>query len=203
MRLEGLREQQLKLADKVVLEDSFSRVETVGGVDAAYEDGFAYGAAVVLDYETLDVLDEKTVKVKVTFPYIPTYLSFREYPVMERAFHLLKERPTVLMVDGNGILHPHKIGLASHAGVLLNHPTVGVAKSLLCGGVNDRHEVVYKGEVIGFELKATKAKPVYVSPGHMVSMETAVEIATKTSNTRIAEPVKKAHALAKRFKERV
>jgi deoxyribonuclease V len=202
MDLSGLRGRQLELAGRVVLEDSFDGIKSVGGVDVAYdrEGGLAYGACVVLDYESLDVVEERTVKTKITFPYVPPFLSFREYPVMERVYRRIKNRPTVLLVDGNGILHPYRIGLASHVGVLLDQPTIGVAKSLLCGRVDKGGRIVLDGRVVGYAHSTNKTKPIYVSPGHKVSLETSIKVVGKLCRHRIPEPIRIAHVRAGEMK---
>ena len=128
--------------------------------------------------------------------FISTYLSFREFPVIEKLFKMLENRPTVLMIDGNGVLHPRGAGIASHAGVLLDIPAIGVAKTLLCGEVTG-DKVMYEGRLIGNALKSGKAKnPVYVSPGHKISFETARSVVKSFCKYRIPEPVRQAHILS-------
>lgn len=207
--LRKLRKEQKILNKKVILDDTFEKIETVAGVDVAYSDNDAYGACVVFDYETKKIIDEKIVKTKIDFPYISTYLSFREYPVIEKIMKTLKEKPTVLMIDGNGILHPFGIGLASHAGVLLNILTIGVAKTLLCGKPEftpekegDFSRIIYKNKTIGFCLKSSKnAKPVFVSPGQKVSFETSLEVVKRFCKYRIPEPIRMADMVGKRMRK--
>lgn len=198
--LERLKAKQLQLASKVVLKDSFNEVESVGGVDVAYSTDSAYGALAVLDYKSLEVVEVKTACMETSFPYVPTFLSFREYPVIERLYSKLEFKPTVLLIDGNGILHPYGIGLASHTGVLLDTPTVGIAKSLLCGNINRKGEVELDNKVVGYALRTSSTKPIYVSPGHKISLETSLKIAKRFCKTRIPEPIKKAHAKAAELK---
>ena len=144
-----------------------------------------------------------TCQVKI--PYIPTLLSFREIPPAMAAIRKLKIQPDVFLVDAQGLAHPYRCGFASHLGLILDKPTIGAAKSRLIGSEveqNGETFLVDKGEVIG-ALVTTKAgaKPVYVSIGHMVSLETAIKIVRHCSKSRIPEPLRLAHVLA--TKERI
>ncbi len=200
--LNKLREEQNKLVDQVVIEDKFESLEKIAGVDVSYADGVAYGALTSWDEDKK--VNEVVVEVDVKFPYIPTYLSYRELPVLldliEKA-----EIPDAIMVDGNGYLHPRNLGLASHLGVVTDIPTVGVAKSLLLGEVegeinhsNPVSPVRHDGKVVGYAfLSSSRAKnPIYVSAGHRMSHHTALELVKEYSMYRIPEPVRHAHRLA-------
>lgn len=201
--LRKLRDEQLEIGDNVRLEDVFDNIKTVAGFDVAFpKNDFdeCVGACVVMDYKTWDVIEEKTVSMKTLFPYIPTYLSFREFPVINKIFNKLEVDPSVLMMDGNGILHPYSIGIASYAGVKLFKPSIGVAKSLLFGKL-ENETVKFNGEKIGmpFFSSARIIRPVYVSPGNMISFDTALKVVRKMSKFRIPEPTRRAHILASAF----
>ncbi|HIH00863.1 TPA: hypothetical protein HA259_02070 [Thermoplasmata archaeon] len=134
------------------------------------------------------------------FPYIPTYLAYRELPLVKPLVTGLEEG-TLLMYDGNGILHPEGFGVASHAGVLFGLPTIGVAKRLLCGstaesGKSDAVVVRVKGKVAGYALSRGSSAPVYVSPGHGVGHKQTLSVARSFLKYRIPEPVRAAHAFA-------
>ncbi len=202
--LKTLREEQMRLKKFIKLEDDFSKIKTVGGVDVAYDDK-GYGACVVYDYEDLTILEKRTLGIEVGIPYIPTYLTFRELPVIEGLIKNLKNKPTMLLIDGNGVLHPYGMGIASHVGVKLDIPTIGVAKNLLCGNikkevkkVGDYSEVVYEGKVIGYALKSSSRskKLIYISPGHKVTFDTALNVVKRFCKHKIPEPIREAHALA-------
>ncbi len=199
--LKILRQEQISLADQVILKDSFKKVESVGGVDIAYSNNMAFGAYVLFDYNG-KILEEHVIKTKVEFPYIPTYLTYREYPIIEKLIMKGKSNPTVLMVDGNGILHPFGIGIATHVGLKLKLSTIGVAKNLLCGElkkmpiIGNFSPVLYGEEVIGYGYRSTKYKPIYISPGHKISFEAVAKIIKHFCKTRIPEPLKSAHHLA-------
>ena len=200
--LKKLRKEQINLSKKIVLKNHFKKIETVAGFDVAYpknEFEPACGACVVMDYITKEILEEKTVFMKTSFPYISTYLAYRELPVIKKLFDSLESKPTVLMFDGNGILHPYGFGLASHAGVVLDKPSIGVAKNLLYGNI-EKNVVKINNEKRGYVFYASDKikKPVFVSPGHKISFETTIEIVKNMSLYKMPEPLRKAHFLAKK-----
>ena len=192
---------QVCLSKKLILEDKLpQKIRTVGGVDVHYAGNMGIGATTVVDYESLELLETRVAICEVKMPYIPTLLSFRELPPAVAAVKKLKLKPDVFLVDAQGLAHPFRCGFASHLGLALGKPTVGAAKSKLIGTEvekDSRTLLVDRGEVIG-EAVTTKpgAKPIYVSIGHMVSLETAVEIVRHCAKTRIPEPLRQAHNLA-------
>lgn len=202
--LAKLREKQEELASKVSLEDGFKRVRTVGGIDVAYKGDSAFAACVILDVEKMKLVEERRLSGKVSFPYVSTYLSYRELPMIKKIFNRLKTKPDVLMIDGNGILHPRRIGIASHAGLELNVPTIGVTKRLLLGKlgktpkkIGDFSSIIHEGCVLGMALKSSKSdRYVFVSPGHMISMKSALDLSRKLCFHRIPEPTRRAHRMA-------
>jgi deoxyribonuclease V len=177
------------------------KVVTVAGVDVAYEGEHGFAAMVSVDYSTGEVAETTIAEGDARFPYIPTYLSFREIPIIRP---LLANMPkdTVVMYDGNGILHPHGFGIASQLGVAFDVPTVGIAKKLLCGELSGTwnrgvRPVVYKGRTIGHAIaRRNDSKPVFASVGHRVSVEQAVDIARSLQRFRVPEPVRLAHIAA-------
>ncbi|MEW6070176.1 MAG: endonuclease V, partial [Candidatus Thermoplasmatota archaeon] len=205
--LRNLINLQKKLARKLILEDKFKKLECIAGIDVSYYDNIGIGACAVLDYRSKKILEAKTVSKKVNFPYIPTYLAFRELPAIKEVISKLRKKPDILMIDGNGVLHPLGIGIASHAGVVLNIPTIGVAKTLLCGKVEktrlragESTKIFYNSKLVGFCLKTVKdAKPIYISPGHKVSFETTLEIVKYLSVSRIPEPLRLADSISRKI----
>ena len=208
--LERARESQRKLSKKVIKEDRLpEKIGYIAGVDVAYLGKFAFGAVAVLEYTSLKLIETKTSKVEVKFPYIPTLLSFREVSPAMAAIRKLNVEPDVFLVDGQGIAHPFRFGFASHLGVVLNKPTIGVAKSLLCGKIEKNPEkegeftfIYDNNEVIGAVLLSKWGfKPIYVSVGHMVSLENAVKIVKNcVRKYRIPEPIRMAHIAANKMK---
>ncbi len=196
------RESQAHLSKRLSTKNMLpDRIRLVAGVDAAYFGGLAFGAAVVFDYESMRGMEAQTAVRRVCFPYIPTLFSFRELPIVAAAIGKLTLQPDIILVDAHGRAHPLRFGFASHLGVVLGKPTIGVAKRRLVGEkklVGQETLLLDRGEVIG-AVVATKqgAKPVYVSGGHMISLETAVEVVRHcTRNNRLPEPIRAAHELA-------
>jgi deoxyribonuclease V len=198
---------QEQLRDRVVVSDRFGPVERVAGIDVGFEDDgkVARAAVVVLDFPGLALRAQAIARQPVRFPYVPGYLSFREIPAVLDALAQLRVTPDVILCDGQGIAHPRRLGIASHLGVLLDIPTVGVAKSRLCGRYEE--PPAQKGawtrlrdgaEVIGAVLRTrASAKPLYVSPGHRVSLATAIDLVMRcTTRYRLPETTRAAHRLA-------
>lgn len=206
--LKRMRKEQLKLKKKVVTEDAFNSIKNVVGVDVAYKRRnnrlTACAAYVIFDFRDRRLMEKGWVYDDVTIPYIPTYLAYTELPLVKKLWSRMEIKPSVMMMDGNGVLHPYKMGLASHVGVVLNIPTIGVAKSFLCG-VLKRKKMDgcfiedENGENIGYAFMSySSAKnPIYISPGHRVSLDTAIKIVKHFSVYRVPEPVRQAHILAK------
>lgn len=210
--VEKARRIQRELSKKIVFDDYISpeNIRFVAGVDVAYVRDMAIGAAAVLKYDSLKTVEYAVARCRTTFTYVPTLLSFREIPPAFSCLKLLKIEPDVVLVDGHGYAHPFRCGFASHLGVVMNKPTVGVAKKLLCGSVGEFNDegnalIVHEGEVVGMAV-ITKpgTKPVYVSVGHMVSLDTAVKIVKYcTRNTRVPQPIREAHLKANREKQKL
>lgn len=201
--LQELKRIQEKVASLVVRGDEITELSTVGGCDVSFAvEDKAYAACAILDYKTLSVLRTKVVKVRVTFPYIPTFLAFRELEPMLKAVEGMDA--SVYIIGAQGILHPRRAGLASHLGVILDKPTIGVAKSPLCGKVEEPEDKdgaigwVRDGEeIIGAAVRISKGrKPLYVSIGHKVSLETAIRLTLETTRSTLPEPLLIAHRLA-------
>jgi deoxyribonuclease V len=203
---------QRRLSKKLLFEDILPEtVDYVAGVDVAYLEGTSIGAVAVLDYGTLSLVEFQVAHVKTNFSYVPTFLSFREIPPAYSAIRQLQIKPDVFLVDGQGFAHPYRLGFASHLGLILDKPTVGVAKSLLCGKVEPVDEGGWvaalkdKGEFIGAVVVTKQGtKPVYVSVGHRVSLKSAIEIVMECKEKyRIPEPTRRAHLIANEEKRRL
>jgi deoxyribonuclease V len=198
---------QDRLARSVVLQDSSSKVQWIAGVDVGFEDNYrcTKAAAVVLSFPGLEVIETAIARVPTAFPYVPGFLSFREIPAILPALDCLKTRPDLILCDGQGYAHPRRLGIASHLGVVLDCPTIGVAKSRLIG----THEEVPPergkwvalmdgGEQIGAVLRSrSNVKPLYVSAGHRISLPTAIAFVLDcTTKYRLPEPTRLADKLA-------
>ena len=201
---------QLQLSKRVVFEDMLPEpLRHVAGVDVAYAGGKSIGAVAVLDFDSLSLVESQVARVETRFPYVPTLLSFREIPPALSAIRKLQTQPDVFLADGQGVAHPYRLGFASHLGLVIDKPTIGVAKSLLCGQVKPFGEgewapLVDGEEIIGAAIVAhSKQKPIYVSVGHKVSLERAIHVVKCcVQGYRIPEPIRQAHTKANEEKRK-
>jgi deoxyribonuclease V len=209
--VERAHKTQMLMSKQIVFEDRLPRkIRLIGGVDVAYTESMSVGAAVVLDYDSLELLETQTSVLKTRMPYIPTLLSFREIPATVRSIKRLRLHPDVFLIDGQGFAHPYRCGFASHIGLALNRPTIGVAKSRLFGNLENREEenvtlLKHKDETIGAAVKTKEgSKLVYVSVGHMVSLETAIRIVRACARRgRVPDPILRAHETANAQKRKI
>jgi deoxyribonuclease V len=203
---------QAELREKLILEDELSEdIRIIAGADISCNKGDdrIYAAVVLLDAATLDVVEEAGHSGRISFPYIPGLLSFREGPSLLRAFDKLRKRPDVVLFDGQGIAHPRGFGLAAHMGLILDLPSVGCAKTRLTGTFEEPgarrgqySPLILDGKQIGAVLRTKdRVKPVFVSQGHRVSLERAVDAVLKcTRRYRIPEPIRCAHILVNKMR---
>ncbi|RMD69861.1 MAG: deoxyribonuclease V [Gammaproteobacteria bacterium] len=198
---------QEALRHRVILEDRFDTVKQVAGVDVGFEAGntITRAAIAVLAFPELTPLTHAIARLPTRFPYIPGLLSFREVPAVLEAMKDLKDFPDLLLCDGQGIAHPRRFGIACHIGVLCDLPSIGVAKKRLIGEhgpVPDERGAWVplwdRGERIGAVLRTRPhVKPLYISPGHRITLETAVDYVMRcTTRYRLPETTRLAHRLA-------
>ncbi len=210
-----LKAQQLKLASRVVLEDTAhpSEVRYVGGGDLTFMNIWktptqGLGAFVVLDLLTGEVVDRVVVEDVVDFPYIPTFLAYRELPLLVKAYLSLRVKPEVSLIDGQGIAHPRKLGIASHFGVYLDVPSVGVAKSRLVGEYEEPppygvSPLYLNDEQVGWVLRKGKGKGLlFVSPGHRVSVKSSLDLVRRILQKGLTLPTRLAHNLLQEERRR-
>ena len=224
MRLERLHEWNLtpveaialqkELAPRVVRDGDPGDVRLVAAADLAFVDRRwprqptrGRAAVVLMRYPELDVIEEQVVEGDVGFPYVPGLLSFREAPLLAQALERLQGAPDLLLIDGHGYAHPRRFGIASHIGLMADLPTIGCAKSRLCGEHTEpgprrgsKAELRLGGEVIGAVLRTRDGvKPIYVSAGHKIGLEAAVQWALRLApRFRLPEPIREADALSKK-----
>lgn len=206
--VEEARELQNALRPKVILQDDFNPLKTIAGIDAGYdiERNLTKAVAVLVNATTMEILYSSMALVATTFPYVPGFLSFREIPAILEALACLPEEPDMLMVDGQGVAHPRRLGIAAHLGVVTNKPSIGVAKSRLCGkydqpdiGKDSVRLLHDKGEQIGYVLRSKeKCNPLFISAGHRISQETALKITQDClTKYRLPEPTRLADHMSK------
>lgn len=209
--VEKAHRTQEMLSERVIRKNLLpKKIKYVAGVDVAYFKRFSIGAVTILDFKSLSLKEAKTAICKTRFPYIPTLLSFREIPPIASAIRRLKLEPDVFLVDGQGIMHPYRLGFASHLGLIIAKPTIGVAKSPLCGEIQTFEKdgwapILDKDEVIGAAVLTKKGRnQVYVSIGNMVSLKTAIAIVKHcTLAHAIPEPTRQAHIIATSEKRKI
>lgn len=198
---------QTELASQISRKSEDIKPRFIAGVDISAPDarGIARSAAVILNYPELKVVETGTAEDKINFPYIPGLLSFREAPLVLAVCQQLSTDPDLILVDGQGIAHPRRFGIASHIGLFLNIPTIGCAKSRLCGThipvaaeAGAHAEVTDNDEVIGVALRTKdNVRPIYVSIGHKIDLPTAIHWALECCcNHRLPEPCRLAHLAA-------
>ena len=197
---------QTEMQERLVLRWDGRPIHTVGGVDVSIKGEFTRAAIVVLRYPGLTPIEAAVEDTPLVFPYIPGLLSFREGPAVLAAWSKLQNKPDLLMFDGQGIAHPRGIGIASHMGLWLERPSIGVAKSRLYGlhaevgpKPGDRTQLLDKNtNVIGAVIRTReKSNPLYISPGHLMDVEHAVEFVLACSTGyRLPEPTRWAHKVA-------
>ena len=201
------REIQLSLAKEVVARGGPLDPKLIAGVDISAHSsrGMAQAAVVVLDYPALDVVEVRVARDEPMLPYIPGLLSFRECPLILAACKMLDSAPDLILVDGQGVAHPRRMGLASHLGLFLDVPTVGCAKSILCGShqplgekPGSHAELVDDGEVVGAALRTRAGvKPIYVSVGHRIDLASALHwVLECCRGYRLPQPTRLAHLAA-------
>lgn len=198
---------QKQLKKRIKLRSFRKSPRWIAGGDVSFSRGSAYifAAFVVLDLKDFSRVEVSTAKTKMSFPYIPGLLSFREIPVMLKAWKNLKQKPDVVLIDGHGIAHPRRLGIATHFGILTDIPTIGCAKSLLRGDfeepapkVGSESPLYESGEQVGVVLRSkARSNPIFISPAHLCTIKDAVRIVRSCiTKYRIPEPTRQAHLLA-------
>jgi deoxyribonuclease V len=202
---------QEQMRSLVQIEPLAQEIHTIAGADLSYNkfSKTIYSGIVVLSFPELQIIESAVVRSITKFPYVPGLLSFREIPSLLEAWDKLKSKPDLLILDGQGFAHPRRFGLACHAGVILEIPTIGCAKSVLVGDfdalapeVGSQSPLLDHGETIGVALRTkNRVAPVYVSIGHMIDLPSAVEMVKRSvGKYRQPEPTRQAHLLVNRMR---
>ncbi|UPK66916.1 deoxyribonuclease V [Chitinophaga filiformis] len=202
---------QNEMRNETIIQARDFPVNIIAGADISFNkfSTTVYAGIILLQFPQLIPIGYSLVKKEVLFPYVPGYLAFREVPALLAAWENLQQRPDLLVVDGHGIAHPRRMGIAAHFGVVANTPTVGCAKKVLCGKYEEppsekgsNTPLVFKNEVVGAALRTKNAvKPVFVSPGYRMDVPGTVEIISQcVGRYRIPEPTRLAHNIVNRFR---
>jgi deoxyribonuclease V len=200
---------QKQLACRVVVKPLPERINLVAGADVGYSSRYqaAVAALATFTYPGLQFRELVQFSGEIAYPYRPGLLSFRELPLLLKAFQLLQGQPDVILCDGQGIAHPRRLGLASHLGLWLDLPTVGCAKTRLVGDhgkvgpkKGQYRSLMHRHERVGVVLRTrTKVKPLYVSPGHLADFESSRRLVMRCcSKYRLPEPIRQAHLAVQR-----
>ncbi|MBN2229493.1 MAG: endonuclease V [Candidatus Thorarchaeota archaeon] len=202
MNLKTLATDQEELSNFVKRYDEPQDIGTVvTGVDVSYSDSIAFGCAVVSDITTREIIYSTTVTSGIESEYIPGFFQLREGPILIKLLQRLKVPSGIVLIDGNGILHPRRFGLASYVGLTMNLQTVGVAKKLMLGELGVRSgntaDIIHEDELLGRALWMNKKRPIYISIGHRVSLETAVQIVRNSCIEGYPEVLRQAHRLSR------
>ncbi len=213
VQVDKLKRIQIECAKKVIQKDDFDGVETIGGMDLTFEKidenpTRAWASLVVVELKTLRTVYSLVIEDRVSFPYIPTFLAFREMPLLLKLYEKTKVKPDVFFIDGQGTAHPRGCGIASHFGVETGEVSVGVAKTKLFGYYRepDRKRgsftyLRYRDRIVGAVVRTKdNTQPIFVSVGHRISLKTAIDLVLKTSRYRIPEPTRLAHNLLQKIR---
>lgn len=202
--LDKYKEIQKELAKQVNLDNKITDIKIITGFDVAYTKDKLVCSAASFDHNTFKLIEKKYHIDDIKFPYISGFLAFREGQSIIETFHKLEKKPDVIMVNGHGIAHELKCGLATYIGVTLKVPTIGVASRLHVGIIKDK-KIIINNEERGYELiSREKSKPIYISPGNLISNEDALEIVKKYIRHphKLPEPLHVAHRLANKNKKK-
>jgi len=204
---------QESLKTKLVLNNDYDKpIKIIAGTDISYalHTDLFFAAVILFSYPEMEIIEEAYATDKATFPYIPGLLTFREGPALLAAFAKLSRVPDLVIFDGQGIAHPRGIGLASHMGLFLNIPTIGCAKTRLVGShaevgqaAGNHVPLIHDDRIVGAVLRTkNRVKPVFISPGHGISLQKAVDVAMSCCRGyRLPEPVRRAHLSVNRYRQ--
>lgn len=212
IKIAEAKEIQEKLRSQIDIAERKLNVSIIGGADISLNlySTTVYAGIVLLHFPSLQPFACSLIKAETRFPYVPGYLAFREVPALMKAYELLPKKPDVVVVDGHGMAHPRRMGIATHFGLIANQATMGCAKKVLTGKfvepplMQDTFSPLYdKDEQIGYAYRSKfKVKPVFISPGHLLGMNNALALIKNcTGMYRIPEPTRLAHEFVNKFRK--
>ncbi|MBW8686909.1 deoxyribonuclease V [Chitinophaga rhizophila] len=211
LKVTAATEIQNNLRENIIVKPREFPINIIAGADISFNkfSTTVYAGVILLQFPELVPVGYSVIKKEVLFPYVPGYLAFREVPALMEAWDNLPQKPDLLVVDGHGIAHPRRMGIAAHFGVVAGTPTVGCAKKVLCGqfeepaSIKGSHSpLIFKNEVVGAALRTKNAvKPVFVSPGHLMDVPSTIDIISQCiGRYRLPEPTRMAHNLVNQFR---
>ncbi|MCD6407623.1 endonuclease V [bacterium] len=199
-------EIQEKLKEKLILKPYEGKIEKIGGVDCSYKNDKIYVGFVVCKFPSLEIINQYYLIRKVNFPYIPGLFAFREAPAIVELFEKVKEEPDLIIINGHGIAHPRKVGIASHIGILIEKPTIGCAEKILYGTYSEPPSFSLsstfikdkEGEIIGHAVRNYQGKIIFVSPGNLIDLRQTLSITLQSlkENFSLPVPLSLAHRLS-------
>ena len=203
---------QNQLLEKINVNERELNITTIAGADISLNlySTTIYAGIILLSFPRLVPLAYALVKSETDFPYVPGYLAFREVPALVKAWELFPVKPDITVIDGHGIAHPRRMGIATHFGIVTGQPSMGCAKNILCGKYEEpalhQHAystIIHRQENIGYAYRSkNKTAPVYISPGHLIGIQNSLEVIRQcTGKYRIPEPTRLAHELVNRFRK--
>ena len=195
---------QKEMRSQLLLQSIDKQIRTVAGADLSFNrfSTIVHAGIVVLSYPSLEIIERKGATDITRFPYVPGLLGFKEVPALSLAWNKLETKPDVLLVDGHGIAHPRRLGIATHFGIVMNIPTIGCAKSKLVGDYAEpdneagaSSELIHQNELIGTVYRSKKnCKPIFISPGHLITLEQSISLVSSCiRGYRIPEPTRLTH----------
>lgn len=195
---------QKEISRKIITCDTIDKIENICGIDVSYKDNIAYCSAVITNI-TFQLIATANLKCKVEYPYLPGLFFLRESGPLLETLALLKNESEsdfdILLIDGHGVLHPRRCGLASYVGYTIDKPTIGIAKNLICGSLMEDHFIEYHDNVLGYRIKKEGKKPIYISVGHKISLRKSIQIVQDLTKDgeRIPEPLRIADVNSKNY----
>ena len=186
---------QKEISKKIITCDTINKIENICAIDVSYKDNIAYCSAVITNI-TFELIATANLKCKVEYPYLSGLFFLRESGPLLETLALLKNESEsdfdILLIDGHGVLHPRRCGLASYVGYTIDKPTIGIAKNLICGSLLEDHFIEYHDNVLGYRIKKEGKKPIYISVGHKISLRKSIQIVQDLTKNgeRIPEPLR-------------
>ncbi len=202
--LDSIKKEQRRLQKRISLYDETLTIKKVAGCTSICTENKIIYVMVVLDYKTLEILESKYTIMRCGFPHIPGFLGYRQGPSAVETYHKLEIDPDVLIIEGTGIMHPRKIGVASHIGLLIDKPTIGISKSIIYGEKKKDTIYIDKEAVAKEIITKEHAKPIYVSPGNRIGLSRSLEVIRSVQkNHKLPEPLHIAHKLSVKIKKNI